>query len=33
MAKFEDWVGMRNEIAETIDIYDNIVMHYEDETR
>jgi hypothetical protein len=31
IAKFEDWVGTKTEIAKTIDIYDNIVMHYEDE--
>jgi hypothetical protein len=33
MSKFEEWEEMRSEVAEAIDIYDNIVMHYEDETR
>jgi hypothetical protein len=33
MAKFEDWDAMKEEIVESIDIYGNIVMHYEDERR
>jgi hypothetical protein len=33
IAKFEDWEGMREEIVEAIDIYNNIMIHCEDETR